>query len=159
MAVIYFCLRPLALSELQGRAQNAAALIRQLGCYIWVPPSENPQGLGLLYVSSGLNGKEKVEEIRICPWKTTADSFWNNLNNLYCHRLKIESQKIRRRFLQLQTEFPTAAAFVPSPYQHRFAGYLIREVHQAHSLANRKALRDDSQTALWGDIHRVPFSA
>jgi hypothetical protein len=46
MAVIYFCLRSLALSELEGRAQDFAAAIRQLGSYIWVPPSENPQGLG-----------------------------------------------------------------------------------------------------------------
>src|SRR5258708_26842821 len=39
-------LRPLVQSGHKGRQKNRAATIRQLGSYIWVPPSENPQGLG-----------------------------------------------------------------------------------------------------------------
>src|SRR5258708_37698347 len=54
MAVIFFCLRP--------HANNRAASIRQLGCYIWVPPPENPQGLGQLYVFAPFIGKGKVDE-------------------------------------------------------------------------------------------------
>src|SRR5712692_1362985 len=53
MAVICFCLRP--------HANNRAVAFRQLGCYIWVPPPENPQGLELLYVCSLFIGKRKMD--------------------------------------------------------------------------------------------------
>src|SRR5258708_7277473 len=70
MAVICFCLRPLVLSGREERAHKQSAAIRQLGSYIWVPSSENPQGLGPLYVSKPYIGKGKVGGTAGAPWKT-----------------------------------------------------------------------------------------
>src|SRR5260370_39770754 len=70
MAVICFCLRPLVLSGREERAHKQSAAIRQLGSYIWVPSSENPQGLGPLYVSKPYIGKGKVGGTAGSPWKS-----------------------------------------------------------------------------------------
>src|SRR5690242_16952159 len=61
MAVIFFCLRPLAPTDSKGSAHKHAA-IWQLGSYIWVPPPENPQGLAQLYVRRPFVCKEKSAE-------------------------------------------------------------------------------------------------
>src|SRR5438552_3024799 len=61
MAVIFFCLRLLAPTDSKGSAHKHAA-IWQLGSYIWVPPPENPQGLGQLYVRRPFVCKEKSAE-------------------------------------------------------------------------------------------------
>jgi hypothetical protein len=60
MAVIFFCLRPLFPSERNSLAHRSATAIRQPESYMWMQPSEYPQGLGTLYVSNLLKGKEKV---------------------------------------------------------------------------------------------------
>src|SRR6266581_2901356 len=62
MAVICSCLRP--------RAKIRAAAIRQLGSYIWVPPPENPQGLGYFTFATGSLAREKWPGRGEFRWKT-----------------------------------------------------------------------------------------
>jgi hypothetical protein len=45
---------------------------------MWMQPSENPQGLGTLYVSNLLKGKEKVEEPEINGGKLSRRAKFRN---------------------------------------------------------------------------------
>src|SRR6266478_5826549 len=155
MAVICSCLRPLVLSGHQGRAKKRAAAIRQLGSYIWVPPSENPQGLGQLYVWSPCIGKRKVDQSA----EGTVENAGTEQRSAAREALEIQTPKIGRWFLQFQSEFPPCAPFMAPPDQDSFARNLVDEIYQSQLLPHGKTLGYHGKTSLRAHVDGVPLRA
>jgi hypothetical protein len=101
---------------------------------------------------SNSGGKTESPDLGIVVWK---EGKGNSNPKVWSNSLEIQAPELLARVLQLEAKFPTAAAFVATPHQNRFAHILIRHVNQVQSLPDGKSLRHDREASFGADVDRV----
>jgi hypothetical protein len=73
--------------------------------------------------------------------------------------LEVQPPKIHRSAMKLQTQFPSATAFMPAPNQYRFTLIPIDEINQQQPLSYGESLWNHRQAPFRAGVNRVAIRA